>query len=68
MKLITTSPHGAQTLRAEDPSLDKCLPVSSRLYILRDDGKSPNEIWMTGEELTSLATQWLVYVKLTEPK
>jgi len=72
--IITTASHGAQTLHVEDPTLDESLPVSSRLYILRDasrlpeDGKQPAEIWMTGEELTSLAQQWLAYAALTEPK
>lgn len=58
--LLTTEPHGAQKLyETEEPQSQP--KVGNRLYTLEDDqGRWTN---MTGEELTSLANQWLEYAK-----
>ena len=61
MKLIlTTDPHGAQKLyETEEPQSQP--KVENRLYTLEDSQGR----WtiMTGEELTSLANQWLAHCK-----
>ena len=61
--LLTTEPHGAQKLyETEEPQTQP--KIGNRLYTLEDDqGRWTN---MTGEELTSLANQWLAYAKSAE--
>jgi hypothetical protein len=63
--LFTTDPHGAQqVIRVEK----QCRPgiddehFGYSLYAIEDDSKRAKVIVMTGEELTSLAKQWLEYV------
>jgi hypothetical protein len=58
--ILTTDPHGEQSLRpTEEPSADK---VGNRLFELSSN-TDDSAIVMTGEELTSLANQWLEYAK-----
>ena len=63
--LLTTQPHGAQKLyETEEPQTQPI--IGNRLYTLEDsEGR-----WtiMTGEELTSLANQWLTYAKARMPE
>jgi hypothetical protein len=60
MKLLfRTDPHNAQGVYDADE--DSGLPTHNKLHCVEDDqGRYIN---MTGEELTSLANQWLEYAK-----
>lgn len=61
--LFITSPHGDQALIDLLKENEPDEPITQRLYALRSldlDGEK-TEIWLTGEELDSLAHQWLLY-------
>ena len=55
--VLTTDPHGEHVLTHLEPPHG--LPLSSRLFVLKDS--LGRQLDFTGEELTSLATQWLRY-------
>jgi hypothetical protein len=61
--IITTDPHGAQILHETDGEKESnaSQEIGNRLYTLRSVGQRQNgfNVTMTGEELTSLAIQWL---------
>ena len=63
--ILKTDPHGAQTLRQIEPSESN--KVGNRLYDLSAIATYGTaqiaHVVMTGEELTSLANQWLEYAK-----
>ena len=63
--LFTTQPHGEQTLR-EYQTPDPDMPVGNRLFILHDS--QARELVLTGEELNSLAWQWLAVDELYHVK
>lgn len=58
--ILTTSPHGEQSLRPCGVPSD--LTIGNQLFELSANN-GPEAIVMTGEELTSLANQWLEYCK-----
>ena len=57
--ILTTDPHGEQSLRPCEASSDK---VGNQLFELSSN-TDDSAIVMTGEELSSLANQWLRYAK-----
>lgn len=60
--ILTTDPHGEHHLCR----LDSDFGVNNSIFLLKDrEGKS---IGFTGEELTSLATQWLKFARLHSKK
>lgn len=58
--ILTTSPHGEQSLRPCEVPAE--LTIGNQLFELSANN-GPEAIVMTGEELTSLANQWLEYTK-----
>ena len=56
--ILTTEPHGEQSLRRCDTEDDQ--RIGNLLFELSSNNDD-SAIVMTGEELTSLANQWLVY-------
>jgi AAA+ ATPase superfamily predicted ATPase len=57
--ILTTDPHGEQSLRRCDNEDDS--KIGNLLFELSAN-HDDSAIVMTGEELTSLANQWLEYV------
>lgn len=57
--ILYTAPHAAQRLiPAESETVDPTTPIGNQLFTLEEkEGKG--SITMTGEELDSLAQQWL---------
>ena len=64
--IIITQPHGAQFIHEADGEKEgnASRAVGNRLFTLRIvKGHGRGHITMTGEEITSLAEQWLFYPK-----
>jgi len=58
-KLFTTDPHGAQTLSEMTAENDPQGKTGNKLFQLQADQQGAFCACMTGEELDSLAHQWL---------
>ena len=58
--ILTTDPHGEQSLRQCDLEDDQT--IGNQLFELSSNNDD-SAIVMTGEELTSLARQWLKYTE-----
>ncbi|MCX6896309.1 MAG: hypothetical protein NTZ16_12590 [Verrucomicrobia bacterium] len=57
--ILTTQPHGEHTVRQLEPKDDG--PLLNRLFVITN--KSGDEVALAGEELSSLAKQWLHHVE-----
>ena len=58
--ILTTSSHGEQSMRLCDNEKDS--PIGNLLFELSNNNDD-SAIVMTGEELTSLANQWLAHCR-----
>jgi hypothetical protein len=67
--IITTRPHGAQIVHECDGEREgnKSHTFNNRLFTVRSVGTTRNgqNVTMTGEELTDLASQWTHYANVT---
>lgn len=62
--ILITSPHAAQKLFHTEKPDERAATFGNQLFTLRETyGRKRNQMTFTGEELSSLALQWLAYAE-----